>query len=106
MAKKKKAENAAGSIEELTNEYERLNERKIQAQTQLDEATNRLRELQEEAEKEFGTSDVEQLQAKLEQMESENERRRQEYQELLEGIASDLEKIEQESPDTEPSDDT
>jgi len=105
MAKKKATE--ASSIEELTSEYERLNKRKIQAQTQLDGATRQLEELQKEAENEFGTSDVDQLKSRLDQMEAENEKRRKEYQVLLEGIANDLEKVEQEStePETESSDD-
>jgi chromosome segregation ATPase len=107
MAKKKKEAPTASSIEELTHEYKRLNERKIQAQTQLEEANKQLEALQREADEEFGTSDVGQLKAKLEQMEAENEKRRKEYQELLEGIASDLEKVEQEATEqeTESSDD-
>ncbi len=106
MAKKRK-DTAASSIEELTSEYKRLNERRIQAQTQLDEATRQLETLQQEAQDEFGTSDVDELQTRLNEMEAENEKRRQEYQKLLEGIASDLKKVEQEStePETESSDD-
>ena len=85
------------SIEQLKAEYELLNERKIKTQTQLDEATHQLEKLQAEAVAEFETSDIEQLQAKLKQMEAENERRRREYQALIDSIATDLDKIESES---------
>lgn len=81
------------TIDELTKKYHTLNERKIQAETQLREAEKRLQELQTQASTEFGTSDVAELQSRLEQMEAENEKRRTDYQTLLAGIQSDLEKI-------------
>lgn len=93
MAKDKK--NTVRSIEDLKEEYERLNERKIQAQTQLEEATKQLEALQNEAVAEFETSDIEELKNKLEQMETENEKRRSDYQQLLEGISGELAKVEQ-----------
>ena len=85
------------SIEDLTDEYRHLNERKIQAETQLKTATEQLESLQQEAIAEFGTSDVDELKAKLAEMDAENEKRRSEYQTLLEGIAADLAKVEQDS---------
>ncbi|EMI40409.1 MULTISPECIES: hypothetical protein [Pirellulaceae] len=84
----------ARTIEQLKSEYEQLNERKIQAQTQLQEAQKQLTALQAEAEKEFGTSDVKELTEKLEQMETENEKRRSEYQTLLDKISGDLAEVE------------
>ncbi len=90
-------ETAIRSIEDLTDEYQRLNERKIQTQTQLETATKELKSLQKQAEKEFGTSDIAELEAKLQEMEAENEKRRSEYQTLLEGIAADLAKVEEEN---------
>jgi len=88
------------TIEQLKEEYESLNERKIQTQTQLEEATKQLTVLQKEAVAEFETSDIDELQTKLKQMEQENETRRQEYQELLDSISGDLKKIEHESNST------
>ena len=85
------------SIDDLKGEYERLNERKIQAQTQLEEATKQLEALQNEAIAEFETSDVDELKSKLKQMETENEKRRSDYQQLLEGISGELAKVEQEA---------
>lgn len=82
-----------GTIDELTKKYHALNERKIQSETQLKEAEKRLQELQTQALAEFGTSDVTDLQTRLEQMESENEKRRADYHTLLTGIQDDLEKI-------------
>lgn len=87
----------AKTIEQLKQQFNELNERKIKTQTQLDEATHQLEKLQAEAVAEFGTCDIDQLQAKLQQMEQENEKRRSEYQTLLDGIAADLTKIETES---------
>ena len=95
MAKANKK--TARSIDDLKGEYERLNERKIQAQTQLEEATKQLEALQKEAIAEFETSDIHELKSKLEQMEAENEQRRCDYQELLEQISGELAKVEQES---------
>ncbi|HIK90506.1 MAG TPA: hypothetical protein EYG03_00735 [Planctomycetes bacterium] len=83
------------SIDDLKEEYERLNERKIQAQTQLEEATKQLEALQKEAIAEFETSEIDELKSKLEQMEAENEKRRSDYQELLEKISGELAKVEQ-----------
>ncbi len=98
---KKNTDNAK-SIEVLTSEYEQLNQQKIRAQTQLEEANRQLDKLQKEAVSEFGTADLQELKAKLEQMERENEKQRSEYQELLEGIASDLKKIEDAAGESGP----
>ncbi len=86
---------AVRSIDELKRQYEELNKRKIQTQTQLETVTKQLEDLQNEAVEKFGTSNIEELTAKLASMESENERRRQEYQLLLDGIQQELTKVEQ-----------
>jgi predicted nucleic acid-binding Zn-ribbon protein len=88
------------TIEELKNEFNALNERKIQTKTQLDEANNQLKKLQDEAVAEFETSDIKELEAKLKQMEEENEKRRREYQDLLDGISAELKQIETDSNST------
>jgi DNA repair exonuclease SbcCD ATPase subunit len=86
------------TLDELTKQYNVLNERKIQAETQLKEAEKRLLEMQTQAQKEFGTNDIAELQARLEQLEAENETRRADYQALLEGIQTDLKNIESPAP--------
>ncbi len=85
------------TIEQLKQEFELLNEKKIQTQTQLDEATKQLKNLQQQAVAEFQTCDIDELQEKLAQMEQENEQRRREYQELLDSISKELKEIEVES---------
>lgn len=82
------------TIEELQKQYEILNTKKIRAESDLSNAENELKKLQAEATEKFGTDDVAELEAKLKQMEEENEQRRSAYQTLLEGIVADLEKIE------------
>ena len=101
-----KQEPGTRSIEELTDEYKRLNERKITTEANLKTATEQLEALQKEAETEFGTCDIEELKAKLAEMDAENEKRRSEYQTLLEGIAADLEKVEQDNASGTPADST
>jgi chromosome segregation ATPase len=86
------------TLDELTKQYNVLNERKIQAETQLKEAEKRLLEMQTQAQKEFGTNDIAELQARLEQLEAENETRRADYQALLKGIQTDLKNIESPAP--------
>ena len=87
----------ARTIEQLKEEFNVLNERKIKTQTQLEEATNQLKKLQDEAIAEFDTCDIKELELKLKQMELENEKRRSEYQTLLDSISAELTKIETES---------
>ena len=82
------------SIDDLKKEYDRLSKRKVQAETQLEGAEQQLKELQTEAEKEFGTSNVDELTKKLEDMEAKNEKDRREYQALLDKIRSDLAEVE------------
>ena len=97
---------AAKSIEQLKEQYEELNKRKIQAQTQLESATKQLEDLQKEAVENFQTSDITELKAKLAEMEAENEKRRADYQKLLEDISSDLAAVEKDAskaPTKEPS---
>jgi chromosome segregation ATPase len=82
------------SIEQLKEQYEKLNERKIETKTELKRAEEDLAQLQKEANEEFGTSDVAELNKKLEKMEAENKKNRQEYQALLDKIETDLAAVE------------
>ena len=94
------AQNNDRSIEQLKEQYEKLNTRKIETKTQLKRAEEDLSQLQQEAESEFGTRDVAELQKKLEKMEAENAKNRQEYQALLDKIENDLAAIEKPSDET------
>ncbi|QDV65286.1 hypothetical protein [Crateriforma conspicua] len=93
----------AKSIEQLRAEFETLNEQRIKAGTELESANRQLAELQAEAEKEFGTSDIKQLEKMLDEMQTQNEKDRQEYQALLDDIARQLKQVEQDNQSGTPT---
>lgn len=78
------------TIEELRARYDALNTRRIQVTVQLESAREQLSALQEQAREKYGTDDVEELAAKLQEMRADNERKRAEYQASLEAIEADL----------------
>ncbi|WP_437187433.1 hypothetical protein SH668x_000828 [Planctomicrobium sp. SH668] len=83
------------SIEQLTQRFTALNTKKIQAETKLEKAQEQLAELKKEAREKYGTDDAEALQLKLDQMQSENQQKRADYQSQLDKIEADLVEIEQ-----------
>lgn len=83
------------SIEELKKRYENLHRKKIQAETNLENARKQLEELKAQARKEYGTDDIGALKEKLAEMQAENERRRAEYQQRLDRIEADLAAVEE-----------
>ena len=85
----------AQEIEELRRRYDDLNQKRIRTDANLQNARKRLEELQEQAKKNFGTDDLDELRAKLTEMKSENERKRSEYQESLDRIEYELAEVEQ-----------
>jgi molecular chaperone GrpE (heat shock protein) len=85
----------AQDIEELRRRYDYLNQKRIRTDANLQNARKRLEELQEQAKKDFGTDDLDELRAKLTEMKSENERKRSEYQESLDRIECELAEVEQ-----------
>lgn len=85
----------AQNIEELRRRYDDLNQKRIRTDANLQNARKRLEELKEQARKEFGTDDLDELRAKLTEMKSENERKRSEYQESLDKIERELAEVEQ-----------
>jgi len=87
----------AQTIEELRGRYEKLNTRRIQVQERLDTARQRLSDLQKQARESYGTDDVAELQTKLDEMKSENLRKRAEYQASLDAIEAGLAKVEDEA---------
>ena len=82
------------TIEQLQQRYTKFNKQQIRVQTQLEEAQKRLVELQDRAKLEFGTDDINELQAKLESMKKENEKKRAEYQKGLDQIETKLKAVE------------
>jgi chromosome segregation ATPase len=93
--------NGQQTIEQLQDRYQQLNTKKIQAETNLDNARQQLAKLQEEARTKYGTDDVALLREKLAAMKADNERKRSEYQAQLEKIESDLAAVEQKFSATE-----
>ena len=83
------------TIEQLTERYNELNTRKIQAETKLKTAEEQLASLKEEARREHGTDDLDKLNEMLEKMEAENEQKRLDYQALLDKVERDLQKVEE-----------
>jgi multidrug resistance efflux pump len=81
-------------IEVLQQRYEQLNKQKIQCETKLDHARDQLATLKREARDKYGTEDLGELQAKLEQMKAENEQKRASYQADLDRIDADLAQVE------------
>ena len=78
------------TIEELSERYKKLNEQKIQAGTNLDNAQKQLNELKKKAKREYGTDDLGELKKKLEEMKRKNEEDRANYQESLDKIEAEL----------------
>jgi hypothetical protein len=73
-------------MEQLQGEYERLRQAKIRSEADRENAELRLRELQERAEQEFGSSDPDELEAKLQELEGENETRTRDYEKHLQEL--------------------
>ncbi len=82
------------SIEDLQKRFQKLNNQKVIAETQLKSAQDRLDELKKEARERYETDNLDQLRAKLKQMQDENERKRSQYQASLDTIESDLAEVE------------
>lgn len=91
---------AKQSIQELQSRYQKLDKKKTQAETNLENAKNALEKLQHEAKTKFGTDDVAALKAKLKEMEEANEKARGEYQKSLDAIEAALEAVETNLPAT------
>jgi chromosome segregation ATPase len=83
------------TIEKLQQRYEQLNKQKIQCETKLESARVQLDALKREARENYGTDDLTELQARLEQMKADNEEKRASYQSQLDRIESDLSQVEQ-----------
>jgi chromosome segregation ATPase len=84
----------AASIEELTERYQALQQKKIRAEANKENAQERLTELKTEAQELYGTDDVAELEKMLARMEKENTERRAAYQEELDAIERDLAAVE------------
>ena len=77
--------------------YNKLNERKIRAQKDLEYAEEELKKLQEEALSEYGTTDIQELKNILEEMEDKNQKLQSDYEDHLQKIETELAEIEENS---------
>lgn len=78
----------------LRDEYRKLHEKKIATERDRQNLEERLKELRQQAEQEYGTSDLNQLRELLEQRRQENERMVAEYEQHVRGINERLGEIE------------
>ncbi len=82
-------------IESLTDRYNRLHTRRIEAETNLKSARKQLDDLKKEALEKYGTDNLDTLKKKLAEMESENEKKRSQYEKSLDKIESELKQVEE-----------
>lgn len=87
-------------IDVLKARYDALNKKKIQAETNHEAAEKRLKELKEQALRDYGTDNLDALKQKLDDLKAENERKRAEYQTHLETIESKLDEVEKQHKET------
>ncbi len=78
----------------LREEYTKLHTKKIATEQDRKNLEQRLGELRDQAEREYGTSDIEQLRLLLDERRKENERMVAEYQRHIEEIRERLAEIE------------
>lgn len=82
------------TIEQLTVRYTSLNEQRISAQRDLHNAENQLSKLKDHAMATWGTDDLDILDKKLQEMRTNNEKKRADYQKHLDDIEAKLKLIE------------
>ncbi len=90
-------------LEKLKREYNVLNEQRIATDRDRQNLEEQLKNLKEKAEREYGTSDIDELRALLEKRREENERMVEEYRKHVSGIKERLEAIENPGADAGPA---
>lgn len=80
-------------IETLTKRYTKLRDLKAANEGELKTKRQRLEELQREARDQWGTDDLAELEAKLEEMKRQNEESRRQYQASLDSIDARLAEV-------------
>jgi DNA-binding transcriptional MerR regulator len=81
-------------IETLRRRYAELHEQRITAAAHLRTAERHLADLQRQARERYGTDDPDALAAMLDEMRTENDRRRAAYQRHLDEVAARLAEVE------------
>jgi hypothetical protein len=80
-------------LQVLREEHRKLHEQKIATERDRQNLEERLRELRAQAEREFGTHDLEQLRQLLEERRRENDRMVADYQQHIQDIQGRLQEI-------------
>ena len=93
--------NDTQTIDSLTERFRKLDTEKTRVQTRLDAAQEQLEALLVQAEQEFGTRDLEQLELQLKSMEADNRKKREKYQRDLDTIEQQLQEIDEKFVDLE-----
>lgn len=83
------------TIEQLTERYTKLNEKRIRTESDLRHAQAKLTELQKEARANWGTDDIQALDEKLQEMRKSNQKKLTDYQAHLDEIENKLKSIEE-----------
>lgn len=83
------------TIEQLTQRYTKLNEKRIRTESDLRHAEQQLSKLQEEARTNWGTDDIQALDEKLQEMRKSNQKKLTDYQQHLDEIETQLKSIEE-----------
>lgn len=78
----------------LRRQYEQLRDQKVRTEQQVTDLSGQLEALKEQAKAEYGTSDIEELQALLEKKRQENVQVVAEYREHIQQIQADLAGVE------------
>lgn len=77
-------------LKDLQSRHQKFHNRKIQIETQRDETNKMLEKLRKQAEKEFGSSDIDVLKKKLAKMTKDNEKKVADYDKQLKTIETKL----------------
>ncbi len=91
--------NQAQDFEALEKRHKVLEKKKITAEANLETSKGTLEQLKKEAREKYGTDDLAQLHAMLEEMTRENEDKRAKYQEHLTAIETQLAEVEAQHDD-------
>lgn len=89
-------------LKQLTQRYQELRDKRTTAEADLKNAQKQLAALQDEARKTYGTDDPAQLQARLEEMKRENQRKLEEYAAQLQQVEAALGAVDEKYRGTEP----
>ena len=83
------------TMDQLKKRFEELSLMKVKYETQRDSAAAELADLKEQALELYGSDDVKQLEKKLSEMKTENEKKRSEYQASLDKIDESLRNVQE-----------